>query len=145
MLYNPEELLVASTSACHMLSYLHLCSVNSVVVLEIESIGGRAGIPSEVGAIVCPNFNTYGAWYDAAKTHFNLVGLAATPQGMDKQMNDLRNQTREIFHDEILLRQYGCSYLPNGTQAVSEGATSDHMALIPNYQFSYSWLPPSSR
>ena len=32
--YNPEELLVASLSACHMLWYLHLCSVNQVTVLE---------------------------------------------------------------------------------------------------------------
>jgi organic hydroperoxide reductase OsmC/OhrA len=31
--YNPEELLVASLSSCHMLWYLHLCSVNGVVVL----------------------------------------------------------------------------------------------------------------
>ena len=30
--YNPEELLVASLSACHMLWYLHLCAVNDVVV-----------------------------------------------------------------------------------------------------------------
>ena len=32
--YNPEELLVASLSSCHMLWYLHLCAVNKVVVLE---------------------------------------------------------------------------------------------------------------
>ena len=32
--YNPEELLVASLSACHMLSYLHLCAVNGVVVVD---------------------------------------------------------------------------------------------------------------
>jgi organic hydroperoxide reductase OsmC/OhrA len=31
--YNPEELLVASLSSCHMLWYLHLCSVNQVTVL----------------------------------------------------------------------------------------------------------------
>ncbi len=30
--YNPEELLVASLSACHMLWYLHLCAVNNIVV-----------------------------------------------------------------------------------------------------------------
>lgn len=30
--YNPEELLVASLSACHMLWYLHLCADNGVVV-----------------------------------------------------------------------------------------------------------------
>ena len=32
--YNPEELLVASLSSCQMLWYLHLCSVNGIVVLE---------------------------------------------------------------------------------------------------------------
>lgn len=32
--YNPEELLVASLSSCHMLWYLHLCSVNGVTVVE---------------------------------------------------------------------------------------------------------------
>ncbi len=31
--WNPEELLVASLSQCHMLWYLHLCSVNGVVVV----------------------------------------------------------------------------------------------------------------
>lgn len=30
--YNPEELLVAALSSCHMLSYLHLCAVNGIVV-----------------------------------------------------------------------------------------------------------------
>jgi organic hydroperoxide reductase OsmC/OhrA len=32
--YNPEELLVASLSSCHMLWYLHLYSVNHVTVLD---------------------------------------------------------------------------------------------------------------
>lgn len=30
--YNPEELLLSSLSACHMLWYLHLCAVSKVVV-----------------------------------------------------------------------------------------------------------------
>ena len=34
--YNPEDLLVASLSACHMLSYLHLCAINGVVVTAYE-------------------------------------------------------------------------------------------------------------
>ena len=38
--YNPEELLVASLSACHMLWYLHLCAVNKVIVLEYEDQAG---------------------------------------------------------------------------------------------------------
>ncbi|HEX8356663.1 MAG TPA: OsmC family protein [Segetibacter sp.] len=32
--YNPEELLVASLSACHMLWFLHLCAEAGVVVVE---------------------------------------------------------------------------------------------------------------
>ncbi len=32
--YNPEELLVASLSACHMLWYLHLCADAGVVVTD---------------------------------------------------------------------------------------------------------------
>lgn len=30
--WNPEELLVAALSQCHLLSYLHVCAVNDVVV-----------------------------------------------------------------------------------------------------------------
>jgi organic hydroperoxide reductase OsmC/OhrA len=39
--YNPEDLLVASLSACHMLSYLHVCAVNGVVVVDYadEAVG----------------------------------------------------------------------------------------------------------
>ena len=32
--YNPEELLVASLSSCHMLWYLHLCAEAGVVVIN---------------------------------------------------------------------------------------------------------------
>ena len=32
--YNPEELLVASLSSCHMLWYLHLCAINGIVVVD---------------------------------------------------------------------------------------------------------------
>ena len=32
--YNPEELLLAALSACHMLWYLHLCSAHQIVVTE---------------------------------------------------------------------------------------------------------------
>lgn len=50
--YNPEELLVASLSSCHMLWYLHLCSEAGVIVtdyldqatgtmIETSSGGGR--------------------------------------------------------------------------------------------------------
>lgn len=32
--YNPEEMLVASLSGCHMLWYLHLCAEAGVIVLD---------------------------------------------------------------------------------------------------------------
>ncbi|TVZ51083.1 OsmC family protein [Dokdonia sp. Hel_I_53] len=32
--YNPEDLFLSSLSACHMLFYLHLCSVNKIIVTE---------------------------------------------------------------------------------------------------------------
>ena len=34
--YNPEELLLSSVAACHMLWYLHLCSAAGVVVTAYE-------------------------------------------------------------------------------------------------------------
>lgn len=34
--YNPEELLVGSLSACHMLWYLHLCADHGIVVTAYE-------------------------------------------------------------------------------------------------------------
>lgn len=30
--HNPEDMLVAALSACHLMSYLHVCAVNGVVV-----------------------------------------------------------------------------------------------------------------
>ena len=34
--YNPEDLFLASLSACHMLWYLHLCSQNKIVVVAYK-------------------------------------------------------------------------------------------------------------
>ncbi|MEI6264472.1 MAG: OsmC family protein [Sphingobacteriia bacterium] len=34
--YNPEELLVASLSSCHMLWYLHLCAEAGVIVVDYK-------------------------------------------------------------------------------------------------------------
>ncbi len=32
--YNPEELLVMALSSCHLLSYLHVCAVNGIVLTD---------------------------------------------------------------------------------------------------------------
>lgn len=52
--YNPEELLVASLSSCHMLWYLHLCSVNGIVVLDYrdEAAGTMQEEDDGAGAFV---------------------------------------------------------------------------------------------
>lgn len=34
--YNPEELFLSALSACHMLWYLHLCSVHKIIVTEYQ-------------------------------------------------------------------------------------------------------------
>ncbi len=34
--YNPEELLLASLSSCHMLWYLHLCADNGIIVMDYK-------------------------------------------------------------------------------------------------------------
>lgn len=49
--YNPEELLVASLSSCHLLWYLHLCAVNGVVVTAYrdEAEGEMAETPDGAG------------------------------------------------------------------------------------------------
>lgn len=43
--YNPEELLVASLSSCHMLWYLHLCAEAGIIVVEYTD--NAAGIMIE--------------------------------------------------------------------------------------------------
>ncbi len=43
--YNPEELLVASLSACHMLWYLHFCAVHHVTVVQYSDC--TAGVMAE--------------------------------------------------------------------------------------------------
>ena len=49
--YNPEELLVASLSSCHMLWYLHLCSEAGVVVVDYtdNATGTMAETPDGSG------------------------------------------------------------------------------------------------
>jgi organic hydroperoxide reductase OsmC/OhrA len=43
--YNPEDLLVASLSACHMLSYLHQCANAKIMVSEY--VDAAAGVMTE--------------------------------------------------------------------------------------------------
>lgn len=46
--YNPEELLLASVSGCHMLWYLHLCSAAGIVVTDyIDKAKGTMTLTKE--------------------------------------------------------------------------------------------------
>jgi organic hydroperoxide reductase OsmC/OhrA len=47
--YNPEELLVASLSACHMLWYLHLCANAGIVVDEYHDDATGVMVETEDG------------------------------------------------------------------------------------------------
>lgn len=48
--HNPEELFIASLSSCHMLWYLHLCSVNGITVVEYHDQSAGVMIENERGA-----------------------------------------------------------------------------------------------
>src|SRR5665213_4336235 len=48
--YTPEELLVASLSACHMLWFLHLCADAGIVVTEYEDAASGAMAEQEDGS-----------------------------------------------------------------------------------------------
>lgn len=43
--YNPEDLFVSTLSSCHMLWYLHLCTINKITVVAYED--NPKGIMSE--------------------------------------------------------------------------------------------------
>ncbi len=47
--YNPEELLVASLSACHLLWYLHLCADAGIVVVEYADEAQGTMVEGEQG------------------------------------------------------------------------------------------------
>lgn len=48
--YNPEDLLVASLSACHMLWYLHLCADAKIVVADyVDDASGTMAETSDGG------------------------------------------------------------------------------------------------
>jgi len=49
-LHNPEDLLLASVSSCHLLWYLHFCSVNKILVLSYIDFAEGTMIESENGS-----------------------------------------------------------------------------------------------
>lgn len=52
--HNPEDLLLAALSACHMMSYLHVCAMHNVVVTAYtdEATGTMETLPDGSGRFV---------------------------------------------------------------------------------------------
>ncbi len=48
--HNPEDMLLASISSCHMLWYLHLCSVNKIVVVDYQDTSTATMIMNSDGS-----------------------------------------------------------------------------------------------
>lgn len=81
--YNPEELLVASLSSCHMLWYLHLCSEAGVVVTDyMDNATGTMQVKDDGGG------------------HFSEVTLNPIVVVSDKAMinkaNELHHQANKL-------------------------------------------------
>lgn len=57
--YNPEELLVAAFSACHMLWYLHLCATSGVRVVAYEDAAEGSMAEDAAGAGKFVNVRLY--------------------------------------------------------------------------------------
>ncbi len=76
--YNPEELFLSSLSACHMLWYLHLCSVNQIIVTEYSD--QAKGIMEEDSA---------------GSGHFIEVTLHPTVKVKDAEMIEKANSLHE--------------------------------------------------
>ena len=81
--YNPEELLVASLSACHMLWYLHLCAESGVVVVDyVDSATGTMEETKEGGG------------------HFSEVTLypkvTVSDQSMIEKANELHHKANKL-------------------------------------------------
>lgn len=72
--YNPEELFVASISSCHMLWYLHLCSVNDIVVLQYKDCAEGIMVENKDGS-----------------GQFEKITLNPTVTVQDKSMVELAN------------------------------------------------------
>lgn len=72
--YNPEEMLLAALSSCHMLWYLHLCADNGVMVLAYSDAPEGKMVQTEGGG-----------------GHFESVTLRPTVTVSDVSMVDKAN------------------------------------------------------
>ncbi len=88
--HNPEDMLLAALSACHMLWYLHLCAVNRIVITDYEDRAegvmeiSRDGSGLFTGVTLRPQV-IIAAGSDAAKA-----------EGLHKRAGELCNIARSV-------------------------------------------------
>ncbi|GAB3955370.1 OsmC family protein [Spirosoma harenae] len=83
--YNPEEMLIASLSTCHMLWYLHLCAESGIVVVEYTD--SPTGIMEETAD---------GGGHFTTVTLFPNVVVA--DETMVDQANELHHQANKLCY-----------------------------------------------
>jgi len=81
--HNPEDLLLASISACHMLWYLHLCAVAGIIVTEY--IDNATGIMIETA-------NGGGKFTEATLNPTVII----TDISMTQKANELHKKANEL-------------------------------------------------
>jgi organic hydroperoxide reductase OsmC/OhrA len=81
--YNPEDLLLCSLSACHMLTYLHLCAISGVNVIDYVDVA--TGIMKET-----PNG---GGRFDEVTLH---PVVTVTDESMIEKANQLHEKANEL-------------------------------------------------
>lgn len=81
--HNPEDLLVSSLSACHMLTYLHLCAVTGVIVTDY--------IDNATGIMV----DTSNGGGKFAEITLNPI-VTVTEQHMIDKANELHKKANEL-------------------------------------------------
>lgn len=81
--HNPEDLLISSLSACHMLVYLHLCSVAGIIV--VEYMDNATGIMQET---------TNGGGHFTEVTLNPIV--VVTEKSMIAKANELHKKANEL-------------------------------------------------
>lgn len=81
--YNPEEMLLASLSSCHMLWYLHFCSEEGIIVTEY--IDHATGIMAEK--------ENGSGYFKEVTLHPTVI---VTEESMVKKANELHHKASEF-------------------------------------------------
>ncbi len=90
--YNPEELLVASLSACHMLAYLHVCAGEGVIVTGYSDAATGTMQETEDGG-----------------GHFTEVMLHPVVFVKDETMIDKANELHHKAHERCFIAR-SCNF-----------------------------------